>query len=304
MPFQTLAGFFQALRILRRVRPDAVFSKGGYVSVPAVIAAWMLKIPVILHESDVSSGLANRICARFARVACVSWPETLRYFSGGFDGATASGISARALVTGIPVREKMLHGERGQGLRLTGFDGEKPVLLVMGGSLGAESLNRLIVEMLPRLMRVYDVVHLTGVGKNTVRHFSGGEHYQSFEYLDSDLAHVYAISDVIVSRAGASAIAEISALQKCAIYIPLGVSSSRGDQILNARKMEEIGGGIMIRESEKNKLEKILFDLADDEKKRADMGARAYEFGAKCVRAAGVIADLILDLGNSRLEKI
>lgn len=303
MPFQATVGLFQALRILRRVRPDAVFSKGGYVSVPVVIAAWMLKIPVILHESDVSPGLANRICARFARAICVSWPETLRFFSGGFDDAIASGIAGRFLLTGIPVRENMLHGERERGLKLTGFDGKKPVLLVMGGSLGAESLNHMIVEMLPRLVRVYDVVHLTGYGKNTaVRDYFDTflqqknleKNYKTFEYLDEDLAHVYAISDVVVSRAGAGAIAEISALKKCAIYIPLGADSSRGDQILNARKMEEIGGGVMIRELEKNKLEKILSDLADDEKKRAEMGARTYEFGAKCVRAAGVIADLIL----------
>lgn len=320
MPFQTLIGLFQAFRILRRVRPDAVFSKGGYVSVPVVIAARMLKIPVILHESDVSPGLANRICAWFARIVCVSWSETMRYFSRGsdtFGRVPASDISSRVLVTGIPVRENMLHGERERGLKLTGFDGKKPVLLVMGGSLGAESLNRIIVEMLPKLLRVYDVVHLIGVGKNIAHHssVSGGGCYKSFEYLDSDLAHVYAISDVIVSRAGAGSIAEISALQKCAVYIPLGLSSSRGDQILNARKMEEIGGGMMIGESDINseshlngkshqesRLKKILFDLAGNEEKRTLMGKRAYEFGSKCVKAADIIADLIASCVRTKVQ--
>lgn len=282
-------------------------SKGGYVSVPVVIAAWFLKIPVVLHESDISPGLANRICARFARLVCVAWPETQRYFPHN-----------KTLVTGIPLRKKILHGEKKKGFSLCGFDDEqglvksdgiqrskelskKPVLLIMGGSLGAQFLNHLTEKMLPKLLKFYDVVHVTGRGKKTAfESFESGNasrHYKQFEYLDSELADIYTITDVILGRAGANSLAEIAALKKPSILIPLGLEGSRGDQILNAEKFESMGAAIAIRQEKASAaaVEKILIELASDPKKREAMGKNAYEFGTKCVRAAELMADLVAD---------
>lgn len=291
-PFLVVAGIFQSMGILRRVRAEIVMSKGGYVSFPVVIAAWMLRIPVILHESDVSPGMANRMCARFAKVVCVAWPET-------------SLGAGRTVVTGIPVRDEILRGNRAEGLKLTGFSGEKPVLLVMGGSLGAQFLNQLVAEMLPELVKVYDVVHLTGRGGEGGRggesHGAGAlavgcENYISFEYLNRELAHVYALADVCLSRAGASAICELSSLKIPAVYIPLGTDGSRGDQILNAEKMEDLGGAIVIvqKNASAERVTLALLELASDAAKRAQIAHAAHAFGARCVRAAGVVVDLIL----------
>lgn len=286
-PFLVVAGFFQSLRILRRVRAEVVMSKGGYVSFPVVLAAWILQIPVILHESDVSPGMANRMCARLAKIVCVAWSETK--FSG-----------ARTVVTGIPVRDEILRGSRAEGFKLTGFSGKKPVLLVMGGSLGAHFLNQLVMKMLPELVKVYDVVHLTGRGDDgfcTEKYEKMARgNYISFEYLNRELSHVYAITDVCLSRAGASAICELSSLKIPAVYIPLGTDGSRGDQILNARKMEEIGGAMMILQKNATvaRVTTTLLELASDAAKRTQIAHAAHAFGARCVRAASVVADLIL----------
>ncbi|MEK7544589.1 MAG: undecaprenyldiphospho-muramoylpentapeptide beta-N-acetylglucosaminyltransferase [Patescibacteria group bacterium] len=280
-PFQVVVGFFQSLAILRRFRAKVVMSKGGYVSFPVVLAAWVLRIPVILHESDVSPGMANRMCARLAKIVCVAWPETK------FPGS-------RTVVTGIPVRDAILRGSRAEGLKLTGFSGKKPILLVMGGSLGAQFLNQLVVKMLPELVKVYDVVHLTGRGGSPI---APQKNYISFEYLNRELAHVYALTDVCLSRAGASAISEFSSLKIPAVYVPLGTDGSRGDQILNARKMEDCGGAVVIvqKNASVERVTSVLAELASDGIRRAQMADAAYEFGARCVRAASVVADLIFE---------
>ncbi len=282
-PFQVVVGFFQSLAILRRFRAKVVMSKGGYVSFPVVLAAWVLRIPVILHESDVSPGMANRMCARLAKIVCVAWPETK------FPGS-------RTVVTGIPVRDAILRGSRAEGLKLTGFSGKKPILLVMGGSLGAQFLNQLVVKMLPELVKVYDVVHLTGRGiVPHVRGVAAEKNYIAFEYLNRELADVYAITSVCLSRAGASAISELSSLKIPAVYIPLGTDGSRGDQIMNAQKMEDCGGAVVIvqKNASVERVTSVLTELASDETRRERMGSAAYVFGARCVRAASVVADLI-----------
>lgn len=234
--FRIPKGIFQSRRILKKFHPDKVFSKGGFVSVPVVIAAWMLKIPVIMHESDLSPGLANKICALFANKICVSFSESKKYFK-----------KKNVIVTGNPVRKWLFFGSKEKGFELTSFDSRKPVVLVMGGSLGAKEINDLLFSHLPGLLKYCQVVHITGKGKGdikTVRNKLKG--YKQFEYLDQDLAHIYAISDLVVCRAGANTLAEISALKLPCILIPLSLKASRGDQIQNAKFFERENLGIYL----------------------------------------------------------
>lgn len=229
--FKIPIGFFEALRILRKLKPNLVFAKGGYVSVPVTLAAWVLRIPVWLHESDVSPGLANRICSRFAERILLSFEESGKYFEG---------LAAFRLVVGNPIRKEMLHGSAEKGYKLTGFSKKLPVVLIMGGSSGAQSLNELIFQILPELLKKAQVVHIAGP------HFSPScklqaASYKLFPFLHADLAHIYAITDVAVSRAGSGGIFELLALKKPMILIPLPRAASRGDQIENAAVFERHG---------------------------------------------------------------
>lgn len=227
--FRVPIGILQARKILKKFRPDKVFGKGGFVSVPVVIAAFSLKIPVILHESDISPGLANRICSRFAGEICVSFQESKKHFR-----------KKNVVVTGNPVRKMIFEGSREKGFGLTGFSGEKPVLLVMGGSLGAQELNNLVFDNLPELLRHCQVIHVTGKGKGGIEKVRDKlKGYKQFEYLHDELFDMYAITDLVLSRAGANALAEIAALGLPSVLVPLSLKASRGDQIENAKIFEE-----------------------------------------------------------------
>lgn len=292
MPFEVTAGFFQAKRLLKKIRPQAVMSKGGFVSVPVVLAAASLDIPVVLHESDVTPGLSNRICAKFAKIICVSWPETEKFFP-----------QYKVVLTGIPVREEILHGSRERGLEITGFAGKKPVLLVVGGSLGAQFLNHLTAKILPKLLRSYDVVHVTGKSSGglfspTLTSGLATRGYRCFEYLHEELADIYALADVVLSRAGGGTLADLGVLRKPSVLIPLGTEGSRGDQIVNAEQFEKMGAAIVVAQQKATpgKLEGILTDLAGNEQKRRAMGQHAFEFGTRCLRAGNVIAELLVNV--------
>lgn len=218
-------GVAQALVLLARRRPAAVFSKGGYVAVPAVVAAWLLRIPVIAHESDVSPGLATRLSMRFATTLCTSFPTI----------ADAPG-RVRVVHTGTPVRPGLLAGDRARGRAFLGLSDDaaaRPVLLVMGGSLGAVRLNKLVREALPPLTKRLDVVHLCGAGRLDAR-LDGRPGYRQYEFLDAPLADVFAATDLVVSRAGANALAELLELRLPHLLVPLSRAASRGDQIENA----------------------------------------------------------------------
>lgn len=231
-------GILQARRILKKFKPDKVFSKGGYVSVPVVIAARMLKIPVILHESDLSPGLANRISARFADKICVSFKESKKYFQ-----------KKEVIVTGNPVRQLIFNGGKENGFKLTGFDSDKPIVLVMGGSSGAQELNDLVYSSLPVLLRHCHVAHITGRGKGGLDNIKGKlKGYKQFEYLNDELADLYAITDLVVTRAGANTLAEISALGLPSVLVPLSTKASRGDQVENAKLFEEKEMAIYLKE--------------------------------------------------------
>ena len=232
--FRVARGCVEALFILSKLKPALIFSKGGFVAVPVAYAARLLGIPIIIHESDLSPGLANRIVAPFASAICVSFEETFEKLKSYYNSEKTSKI----FFTGLPVREEILKGDAKKGRALCGFSEEKPFLLVMGGSLGATAINELVWEALPELVKFYCVAHICGQ-KNFKKIDVPG--YKIFEYLGEELPHIISAATLIVSRAGASSIFEFLALKKPNILIPLPLSQSRGDQIENARVFCEKG---------------------------------------------------------------
>ena len=225
-PFRVIKGVGQSRRILRQLKPDVVFSKGGFVSVPVVIAAG--RTPVIAHESDYTPGLSNRIASRFTDRICVTFEDTLAHVPGH-----------KGIYTGTPIRAELYGGDKDRALAFTGLSGSKPVLLCMGGSLGAQRLNELLREALPQLLQTYDVVHLCGRGKLDPSIHRDG--YRQYEYITEELPDLMRLADVVLSRAGANAVFELLALNKPAILVPLTASSTRGDQLLNANYFEKKG---------------------------------------------------------------
>lgn len=222
--FKVPFGVMEAKGILRKFSPDVVFSKGGYVSLPVVIAARRLGIPVLLHESDVQPGLANKICARYADKICVSFEESCEYFKKW---------SERVVVTGNPVRESLKNGSADVGYKFTGLDCFRPVVLVMGGSQGALQINNLIDSTLDELLKKFQIVHVRGRGNLNIGLHKRG--YAQYEYLEEQIKDVYAMCEMVITRGGANSLTEIAFLQKKAIIIPLGTQASRGDQIENAK---------------------------------------------------------------------
>jgi len=237
-PFRVIRGFDEACRIMKTYRPDVVFSKGGYVSVPVVLAAELFRIPVVSHESDMTPGLANKITMHAVRKICCNFPETLSALPKG-----------KGAVTGCPIRKELFEGDRERGLSLCGFNGGKPVILVIGGSLGAVHVNTAVRNVLPDLLKEFDVIHICG--KNNVSgDLEGTAGYCQFDYVNEDLKDLFAAADLFISRAGANAICEIAALAKPNILIPLGLDASRGDQILNARSFEKQGFSKVLMEED------------------------------------------------------
>lgn len=237
-PFRVIHGYEEARAVFRKYKPDVVFSKGGYVSVPVVLAAKIQNVPVISHESDLTPGLANKITLPFVQKICCNFPETVGYFPEG-----------KGVVTGCPIRKELLCGSREQGLALTGFDGKKPVLLVIGGSLGAQKVNEAVRRELDGLTEQFDVIHICGKGKKE-ESLTGRRGYVQYEYVTDDLKDLFAAADLFVSRAGANAICEIAALKKPNLLIPLGLDQSRGDQIMNARSFEKQGFSKVLMEED------------------------------------------------------
>ena len=237
-PFRVIKGYVEAKNYLKNHRPDVIFSKGGFVSVPVVRAAASLRIPCIIHESDMTPGLANKLCIPVAKKVCCNFPETLRLLP-----------ESKAVLTGSPIRAELSHGNKLAGLNMCGFSANKPVIMVTGGSLGASNVNKAVRETLPLLLKEFQVVHLCGKGKldNMLLNTAG---YKQFEYVKSELKDLFAMADLVISRAGANAICELLALKKPNILIPLPSSSSRGDQLLNAQSFEAQGFSIVINEDD------------------------------------------------------
>lgn len=236
-PFRVAKGYQESKRYLKEIKPDIVFSKGGYVAVPVVRAAASLHIPCIIHESDMTPGLANKLCISVADKICCNFPETLQCVP-----------TEKAVLTGSPIREELVKGNKIAALDLCGFSANKPVILVIGGSLGAANVNKIVRDALPLLLNDFQVVHICGKDKidNMLLTTEG---YKQFEYVKNELKDIFAMADVVISRAGANAICELLALQKPNVLIPL-VAGSRGDQILNAKSFESQGFSKVLMEDD------------------------------------------------------
>ncbi len=235
-PFKVLKGLGQAIRLMRKLKPDIIFSKGGFVSVPVVFAAKLCHIPVIIHESDITPGLANKLAITAAKKVCCNFPETLKYLP-----------KEKAILTGSPIRQELFSGNAEKARAYCHFDEEKPTLLVIGGSTGSKIINDAIRAELPSLLNKYQIIHLCGKG-NLDNRFHQTKGYAQFEYISKELKDMFALADIVVSRAGANAICELLALHKPNILIPLSAAASRGDQILNAKSFEKQGFSYVIEE--------------------------------------------------------
>jgi len=238
-PFNIFVGIAQAYRLLRTLQPDVVFSKGGFVAFPVVVGAWLNRIPVVAHESDLTPGLANRLSFPFVNTICVTFAAAKKYFKQ----------STKVEVTGTPIREALLQGKKEKGLDVCGFNDQKPCLLIIGGSQGATALNHCVRQSLAELTQDFQVIHLCGKGKVDPV-FLDSSNYCQLEYANEELADLFAASDVVVSRAGANTLYEILALAKPHVLIPLSHKVSRGDQVQNARYYKQQGISVVVSEEE------------------------------------------------------
>ena len=237
-PFRVIKGLDEARKLVKILKPDVVFSKGGFVSVPVVMAAKSRKVPTIIHESDMTPGLANKLSLSSATKVCCNFPETLEHLPEG-----------KAILTGSPIRQELLSGDKFKAREFLHFTSDKPVIMIVGGSLGAVAVNNAVRAVLPELLKKFQIIHLCGKGKvdETLLNIEG---YAQFEYVKEELRDLFAITDIVISRAGANAICELLALHKPNLLIPLSASASRGDQILNARSFERQGFSMVLEEEE------------------------------------------------------
>jgi UDP-N-acetylglucosamine--N-acetylmuramyl-(pentapeptide) pyrophosphoryl-undecaprenol N-acetylglucosamine transferase len=256
-PFKVIKGLFDAYMAIAQIKPKIVFSKGGFVTVPVIFASWLQRIPVVIHESDFTSGLANRLSIPFAAKICVTFPETAKQLSKYAD---------KVKHTGLPIRPDILQGDAEKGRAFCGFDTETPVIFVVGGSTGSAKINQSVRSVLDKLTETYQVVHACGKG-NLDENLKDYPRYKQFEYLGIELAHVLAIANIVVSRAGANAIFEFLTLRKPNLLIPLSKLSSRGDQILNAKSFQSRGYSAVLFEEDLNSAS-LLTSITDLDHRR------------------------------------
>ena len=239
--FKVLKGIMQAKHIIRKIKPDVVFSKGGFVAVPVVVGAALNKVNVVCHESDITPGLANKLAMPFAKAVCTTFPEAVKHIKDN-----------KGIYTGTPIWDMLFTGKKENGLEMCGFSDNKPVILIMGGSQGSVKVNNSVRELLSKLLPKYDIVHLCGKG-NLDESLSDKEGYKQFEYISDELPDLFAMADMVISRAGSNAICEFLALHKPMLLIPLGKNASRGDQILNAESFKKQGFAEVIDEEKMTK---------------------------------------------------
>lgn len=241
-PFKVIKGVFEAKSIIKKEKPDIVFSKGGFVSVPVVLGAYFNKIPIIIHESDITPGLANKISMPYATKICVTFEEAMEHINKN-----------KAVLTGSPIRNELFKGSRIKAKEFCGFEDNKPVILVTGGSLGSRIINECVRESLEGLLKNFNVIHLCGKG-NLEKSLKVVEGYAQFEYIKEELSDLMQLADIVISRAGSNTIFELLALKKPNILIPLSAKASRGDQILNANSFKKSGYSKVIEEENLNAL--------------------------------------------------
>lgn len=283
-PFRVIKGFGQAISLMKKIKPDVVFSKGGFVSVPVVLAAKRCKVPAIIHESDITPGLANKIAIKGAKKVCCNFPETIKYLP-----------SEKAVLTGSPIRRELFSGVAENAIKLCNFpDHSKPVLLIIGGSLGSRIVNEAVRKILPELLEEFYVIHLCGKG-NLDNSLTGTIGYAQFEYANEELTDMFALADMAISRAGANSICELLALHKPNILIPLSAAASRGDQVLNANSFKKQGFSYVIEEEQLS--DSILLDAVRDVYKNRDTYIKAMSESGQ-MDSIGTILKLIEDVSK------
>lgn len=283
-PFRVIKGYGEASRLMKSLKPDVVFSKGGFVSVPVVMAAKNHRIPAIIHESDMTPGLANKLCIPSATKICCNFPEAMEHLPKG-----------KAVLTGTPIRQELFNGNPLDAIQFTGLQANKPTILVIGGSTGSVKVNEAVRECLDELLKTYQVIHLCGKGKLDIA-YEHRDGYVQYEYIKKELSSLLALADIVISRAGANAICELQALAKPNLLIPLGANASRGDQILNAESFKKQGFSYVLPEEELTK-ETLLNAVDQVYTHRAD-----YQAAMKNSRMTNSI-DLIVDLINDACQK-
>lgn len=266
-PFKVLNGVRQSYFLLRKLKPNVIFSKGGFVSVPVVIAAKLRHIPVYIHESDITPGLANKIATKFADKVFVTFEEAKKHFPEN-----------KVVYTGSPVREDILKGEKSKGLSFLGFSSAKPVITIMGGSLGSKTVNKAVRDALDELLKDFQIVHLCGKG-NIEKDLEGLPGYLQFEYVSEELPDILAATDLIISRAGSNSIFEWLTLKKPMLLIPLPKTASRGDQILNAQSFEKKGFCAVLYDESLNK-DVLIREVHDLHSKNQDYRERMMRYAA------------------------
>lgn len=265
-PFRVIAGYGDAKKLIKEIQPNVVFSKGGFVAVPVVWAAHGLKVPVVAHESDITPGLANKLSKKKASKICLNFPDTLK------DIPEPLGVYA-----GTPIRETLFSGDREKARKELGFD-RKKVIMIMGGSLGSRAINKAVRGALDELLKKYNIIHLCGKN-NLDSALEGLSGYRQFEFVSKELPDYFALTDIIISRAGANAIHEFLALKKPMLLIPLPLSASRGDQILNAESFQKRGIAKVLEE-EKVTQETLLAAVNELE---ADSGKMIAAMSGHCI---------------------
>ncbi len=283
-PFRVIKGFREAKRLVKILKPDVIFSKGGFVSVPVVLAGKSRHVPTIIHESDMTPGLANKLSIPSASKVCCNFPETLEHLPTG-----------KAVLTGSPIRQELLSGNAFKAKEMVGFTSDKPVIMVMGGSLGSVAVNEAVRSILPELLKDFQVIHLCGRGKVDAT-LSALDGYVQYEYIQDELKDLFALTDLVISRAGANAICELLALHKPNLLIPLSANASRGDQILNARSFERQGYSKVLEEEELSPelLLKTIQDLYQNREKYIDAMKHSAQQNS---------IDIIIDLIESLAKK-
>lgn len=277
-PFKVIKGLGQSISLIHKLKPDIVFSKGGFVSVPVVLAAKFCRVPAIIHESDITPGLANKIAIPGATKVCCNFPETMKYLPAD-----------KAVLTGSPIRSELLTGDATKARSLCGFHESLPILFIIGGSSGSRVINEAVRGALPKLLEQFQVIHMCGKGNidDSLLNMKG---YKQFEYIGAELADIFALSDLVVSRAGANSICELLALHKPNLLIPLSAAASRGDQILNANSFEKQGFSKVLKEEDLT-VDSLLAAVCDLYEHRAVYRKAMEE--SKQMDSVGTIVDLI-----------
>lgn len=283
--YRVVKGVIAAKKLIRELKPDIVFSKGGFVTVPVVVAAKKSNIPVIIHESDITPGLANKLSSRYADKICTTFPETVEYFN-----------SDKAICTGSPIRDEIFTGNKDLGYKLCGFTQQKPTIMVMGGSSGALALNQLTRAVLNDILPRYNVIHICGKD-GTDPKYESINGYKQFGYVSSELCHLFAATDITLSRSGSNAIFEFLALKIPMLLVPLPKGNSRGDQIVNAESFEKSGFAMVCQQEELTP--ELLVQKIDELYRQRDQ-IQANMSGSALLNGTKNILDLIYTTAKSK----